>query len=124
MVAAGDDEKLGALISSLAVEPLDGAGDADYAESVWSRLQEAVLKAKSDAMRLQLQKLNPTTDPGYDELFTRARADRRGAPPPAAGHPKQRVIGVHAGGFVSVGSPRPSRCVHWVVVQQTPEESR
>ena len=69
VVAAGDDEKLGALISALAVEPLDGAGDADYAESVWSRLQEAVLKAKSDAMRQQLQKLNPTTDPGYDELF-------------------------------------------------------
>ena len=69
LVAAGDDEKLGALISSLAVEPLDGSGDADYAESVWSRLQEAVLKAKSDAMRLRLQKLNPTTDQGYDQLF-------------------------------------------------------
>lgn len=70
VVAAGDDEKLGALISALAVEPLDGSGDADYAESVWSRLQESVLKTRSDAMRLQLQKLNPTTDPGYDELFT------------------------------------------------------
>ncbi len=69
VIAAGDDEKLGALISALAVEPLDGNGDAEYAESVWSRLQEATLKAKSDAMRQQLQKLNPTTDPGYDQLF-------------------------------------------------------
>jgi DNA primase len=71
VIAGSDDEKLGALISSLAVEPLEGAGGVDYAESVWSRLQEAVLKAESDAMRLQLQKLNPTTDPSYDELFTR-----------------------------------------------------
>ena len=39
-------------------------------ESVWSRLQEFVLKAKSDAMRMRLQKLNPTTDPAYDELFS------------------------------------------------------
>ena len=75
-VAGGDDEKLGAMSHSLAVEPLDGdAAAADYAESVWSRLQEFVLKASSDALRLQLQKLNPTTDPGYDELF--AAAGRR-----------------------------------------------
>jgi DNA primase len=70
MIAGGEDEKLAALVSALAVEPLEGAGDADYAESVWSRLQEAVLKTKSDAMRLQLQKLNPTTDLVYAELFT------------------------------------------------------
>jgi DNA primase len=69
VIAAGDDEKLGALVSSLAVEPFDGSGDEAYAESVWSRLHETVLKARSDAMRLRLQKLNPTTDPGYDELF-------------------------------------------------------
>jgi DNA primase len=71
VVAAGDDEKLGALLSSLAVEPLDGEGGPDYALSVWSRLQEFVLKQQSDAMRMQLQKLNPTTDEGYDELFGR-----------------------------------------------------
>jgi hypothetical protein len=69
VVAGGDDEKLGALLSSLAVEPLDGDGGADYALSVWSRLQEFVLKRKSDTLRMQLQKLNPTTDEGYDELF-------------------------------------------------------
>ena len=68
-IAGGDDEKLVAFVSALAVEPLDGSGDEDYAESVWSRLQESVLKAKGDAMRMRLQKLNPTTDAGYDELF-------------------------------------------------------
>ena len=72
VLAGGDDEKLASFVSSLAVEPLEGGGEsghADYAESVWSRLHEAVLKANSDAMRLRLQKLNPTSDPGYDELF-------------------------------------------------------
>ena len=69
--AGGDDEKLGAMLSSLAVEPLDGEGGPDYALSVWSRLQEFVLKHQSDALRMQLQKLNPTTDEGYDELFAR-----------------------------------------------------
>jgi DNA primase len=69
VVAAGDDEKLGAMLSSLAVEPLDGDGGSDYARSVWSRLRELVLKQQSDSLRMQLQKLNPTTDEGYDELF-------------------------------------------------------
>ena len=69
VVAGGNDEKLGAMLSSLAVEPLDGDGGADYVVSVWSRLQELVLKHRSDALRMRLQKLNPTTDEGYDELF-------------------------------------------------------
>jgi DNA primase len=68
-IAAGDDEKLAALVSSLAVEPLDGDGSSDYVVSVWSRLQELVLKQQSDTLRMQLQKLNPITDEGYDELF-------------------------------------------------------
>jgi DNA primase len=71
VVAGGDDERLGALLSSLAVEPLDGDGGPDYVLSVWSRLQEFALKHQSDALRMQLQKLNPTTDDGYDELFAR-----------------------------------------------------
>ena len=69
VVAGGDDEKLAAVLSALAVEPIDGDGGAEYARSVWSRLQELVLKRRSDALRMQLQKLNPTTDQGYDELF-------------------------------------------------------
>ena len=71
VVAGGDDERLGALLSSLAVEPLDGDGGPDYVLSVWSRLQEFALKHQSDALRMQLQKLNPTTDDGYDDLFAR-----------------------------------------------------
>ena len=70
VVAGADDEKLAAMLSALAVEPLDGDGGPEYALSVWARLQELVLKRKSDALRMQLQKLNPTTDEGYDELFT------------------------------------------------------
>jgi hypothetical protein len=36
---------------------------------VWTRLQEFALKRESAALRQTLQKLNPTTDPRYDELF-------------------------------------------------------
>jgi len=68
-LVAGADEKLGALIAQLAVEPLEGEHTTDYAEGVWTRLQEFLLKSRSEALRLRLQKLNPTTDADYDELF-------------------------------------------------------
>jgi DNA primase len=68
-VAGGPDEKLAGAVSALAVEPLDGDRTREYAEGVWARLQEFLLKARSDALRLQLQKLNPTVDTGYDALF-------------------------------------------------------
>ena len=68
-IAGGDDQELGSFVSSLAVEPLDGDGSKEYAESVWARLQEFVLKIKSEALRMELQKLNPTTDDRYDALF-------------------------------------------------------
>ena len=67
-IAGGEDPKLAAAVSSLAVEPLNGDGD-DYARSVWARLQEFLLKSTSDAMRMRLQKLNPITDTDYDDLF-------------------------------------------------------
>jgi len=69
VIAGGEDAKLTAAVSSLAVEELDGEPDAEYARSVWMRLQEFLLKSKSDAMRMRLQKLNPTTDLEYDDLF-------------------------------------------------------
>jgi DNA primase len=69
IVAGGEDEKLAALVSSIAVEPLDGEPTPEYAERVWARLEEFQLKGKSDALRMRLQKLNPTTDPEYDDLF-------------------------------------------------------
>lgn len=68
-LAGGTDEKLAALVSALAVEPLDGEPTTEYAESVWARLEEFLLKSLSDALRLRLQKLNPTTDDAYDDLF-------------------------------------------------------
>jgi DNA primase len=67
-IAGGEDPKLAAAVSSLAVEPLNGDG-SDYARSVWARLQEFLLKGKSDAIRMRLQKLNPITDTDYDDLF-------------------------------------------------------
>jgi DNA primase len=69
-LAGGEDPKVAAMVSQLAVEPLDGETTPEYAEHVWARLEEFRLKTLSDAMRLRLQKLNPTTDPDYDQLFT------------------------------------------------------
>ena len=45
--------------------------------SVWARLQEFLLKSQSDALRMRLQKLNPTTEPGYDDLFMELVRRRR-----------------------------------------------
>jgi DNA primase len=66
---AGGEGDLSAAAAALAVEPLEGEPTAEYAEGVWSRLQEFVLKGRSDELRLKLQRLNPTTDEAYDELF-------------------------------------------------------
>jgi DNA primase len=68
-VTGAQDQKMAAAISALAVEPLDGQPTPEYAQSVWCRLQEFLLKGQSDALRLHLQKLNPTTDDTYDGLF-------------------------------------------------------
>jgi DNA primase len=68
-VAHAEDERAVQSLSALALEPLDGDASAEYAEDVWTRLQEFALKRESTALRQTLQKLNPTTDPRYDELF-------------------------------------------------------
>jgi DNA primase len=68
-VAHAQDERTVQSLSALALEPLDGEASAEYAEDVWARLQEFALKRESAALRQTLQKLNPTTDPRYDELF-------------------------------------------------------
>jgi DNA primase len=69
VVVDASDPKLSAGAAALTVEPFDGEPSAEYAEAVWKRLQEFLLKARSDALRLQLQRLNPTEDHGYDDLF-------------------------------------------------------
>lgn len=68
-LAGGVDETLAAQVSALALDPLDGEPTPEYADSVCARLDEFRLKEQSDALRLRLQKLNPTTDETYDELF-------------------------------------------------------
>ncbi len=72
LIADGDDEKTVRLWSALTLEVLDseaGPDHAGYAEDVWARLQEFLLKRRSAAIRQRLQKLDPTTDPQYEELF-------------------------------------------------------
>ncbi len=69
ILTGGEDEKLAAAVSALAVEEPDGDPTPEYSERVWARLEEFRLKGESDQLRLQLQKLNPTTDAGYDDLF-------------------------------------------------------
>ncbi len=68
-LVVGDDEKLASLAPALTLEPLEGDLTPGYAEGVWARLQELLLRGRSDALRLRLQKLNPTVDETYDELF-------------------------------------------------------
>ena len=73
-----DDEKLVGQLTSLTVAPLDGDQDTAYAQGVWSRLEEFHLKRRSDELRGELQRLNPTTDARYDELFQKlVRLDGR-----------------------------------------------
>ena len=70
-IAGGDDPKIAAAASALAVEPLEGDPTADYAAHVFARLHEFVLKRQSDELRIQLQKKNPQTDADYDDAFHR-----------------------------------------------------
>lgn len=69
IVAGTEDAKLIGLLTSLTVEPLEGDPTGEYADAVWARLEEFHLKRRSDELRAELQKLNPTTDPSYDGLF-------------------------------------------------------
>jgi DNA primase len=69
LIVSGPDDRMAATISALAVEPLEGEPGEGYAEQVWTGLQEFLLKSRSEILRLKLQKLNPTTDEGYDALF-------------------------------------------------------
>ena len=68
-IAGGPDPDLASRIASLTVEPMEGDPSPDYAIAVVDSLRGFVLKARSDELRAQLQKLNPTTDAGYDDLF-------------------------------------------------------
>jgi DNA primase len=69
LVADPEQERLAARLSELAVEPLEGEPGEGYAHSVYIRLEELRLQRRSGDVRRRLQQLNPTTDPGYDDLF-------------------------------------------------------
>jgi hypothetical protein len=69
LVASTGDDKVVTALSALALEPLDGELVPGYADEVFARLREFALKRRSAAIRQELQKMNPTTDPRYDELF-------------------------------------------------------
>jgi DNA primase len=70
-IVGGTDEDLSAKVAALIVEPLEGDPTPAYAEAVIDRLRTFVLKAQSDEVRGKLQRMNPTTDADYDELFRR-----------------------------------------------------
>jgi DNA primase len=68
-LTGGADSDLAAQIAALTVEPLEGDPTPAYAEAVVDRLRTFALKGRSDELRGRLQRLNPTTDADYDELF-------------------------------------------------------
>jgi DNA primase len=68
-VAADADGPLAAKAAQLAVEPLEGEPTPEYVHAVWARLHGFLLKTRSDTLRIALQKMNPTTDPTYDDRF-------------------------------------------------------
>jgi DNA primase len=68
-LVGADDTDLSTKIAALIVEPLEGDPSPAYAEAVIDRLRTFVLKARSDDVRGRLQRMNPTTDAEYDELF-------------------------------------------------------
>src|SRR5262249_7458732 len=68
-IVGGPDPQLAGKVAALVVEPLEGDHTSEYVDGVHARLQEFLLKSRSDRMRLELQKLNPTVDAGGEELF-------------------------------------------------------
>jgi DNA primase len=69
VLIGGTDTDLSAQIAALTVEQLEGDPSPAYAAAVVDRLRTFALKARSDELRGRLQRLNPTTDADYDELF-------------------------------------------------------
>jgi DNA primase len=77
-------EQLGNLVAALAVEPLEAGATptGEYAEKVFLRLEEFSLSRRIDAMRKQLERLNPVTasseyDPLFEQLVSLEGARRR-----------------------------------------------
>jgi hypothetical protein len=75
LVAQAQDrgEQLGRLVAALAVEPTesDGQPTREYATAVFLRLEEFHLGRRIDALRRELERMNPQKDPRYEDLFDR-----------------------------------------------------
>jgi hypothetical protein len=73
LLASGDDvedPKLAMQIGALATEPLDVAPTPENARRVLARLEEFRLKRLIDALRRDLQRVNPVTDTTrYEDMF-------------------------------------------------------
>ena len=77
-------EGLGRLLASLAVDPPKSAVEPNrgYAERVFLRLEEFSLKRRADAIRKELERVNPVKSPGdhetlFEQLVTLEGARRR-----------------------------------------------
>jgi DNA primase len=56
-IAGGTDPQLAGKIAALVVEPLEGDLTAEYTEAVRTRLEEFLLKSRSDRMRIELRRI-------------------------------------------------------------------
>jgi DNA primase len=77
-------EALGRLLAAVAVDPPKAAGEPNrgYAERVFLRLEEFSLKRRADAIRKELERVNPVKSPGdhetlFEQLVTLEGARRR-----------------------------------------------
>jgi DNA primase len=65
-------EHLGRAVAAVAMEPVKSAGEPtpEYAERMLFRLEEFSLKRRADALRKELQRMNPVKSPEeYDRMF-------------------------------------------------------
>lgn len=68
--AEEEDPKVAGLLAALATEPLDVTPTVDNAEQVLARLEEFRIKRLIDALRRELQKVNPIVEAErYDRMF-------------------------------------------------------
>jgi DNA primase len=57
-------------LAELAVEPLKGEVGKEYAERVFSRLEEFFLSRRIDIMKKRLERINPLTEStSFDSLY-------------------------------------------------------
>jgi DNA primase len=64
------EERMARFLAELAVEPVKGEVGREYAERVFSRLEEFFLSRRIDTMKKRLQRINPLTEStSFDSLY-------------------------------------------------------